>query len=53
VLFTSGYIDRAVVREAVIEPGLRFIQKPFSPDGLLREVRLTLDAPPTPASASR
>ena len=53
VLFTSGYIDRAVVREAVIEPGLRFIQKPFSQASLLREVRLTLDAPPSTASVSR
>jgi DNA-binding NtrC family response regulator len=52
VLFTSGYIDSSVVRESVIEPGHRFMQKPFSPDGLLREVRLALDAPGTRACAS-
>jgi CheY-like chemotaxis protein len=52
VLFTSGYIDRAVVREQVIEAGHHFIQKPFSPDGLLREVRATLDAPRLAACAS-
>jgi CheY-like chemotaxis protein len=52
VLFTSGYVDRALVRESVIEAGHRFIQKPFSPDSLLREVRVTLDAPRTPACAS-
>jgi PAS domain S-box-containing protein len=52
VLFTSGYIDRAVVRESVIEPGHRFIQKPFSPDSLLREVRLTLDVPRSPSYAA-
>ena len=45
VLFTSGYTDHAIVRDGVIEPGLHFLPKPFSPGGLLREVRLTLDAP--------
>jgi signal transduction histidine kinase/ActR/RegA family two-component response regulator len=45
VLYMSGHADRAIVRHGVIERGLHFIQKPFSPDSLLRKVRITLDAP--------
>jgi PAS domain S-box-containing protein len=45
VLFTSGYSDHTVVRDGVIEQGLAFIQKPFSPDALLRKVREVLDMP--------
>jgi NO-binding membrane sensor protein with MHYT domain/signal transduction histidine kinase/CheY-like chemotaxis protein len=45
VLYMSGHADHAIVRRGVIEKGLHFIQKPFSPDDLLRKVRVTLDAP--------
>jgi two-component system cell cycle sensor histidine kinase/response regulator CckA len=49
VLYMSGYADHAIVRHGVIERGLHYIQKPFSPDSLLRKVRETLDASSTHA----
>jgi CheY-like chemotaxis protein len=45
VLYTSGYADLAIVHHDVVEPGVAFIQKPFTPDGLLHKVRDVLDGP--------
>ncbi len=39
VLFMSGYTDDAVVRHGMLEPGLAYLEKPFRPTALLREVR--------------
>jgi two-component system cell cycle sensor histidine kinase/response regulator CckA len=44
VLYTSGYTDDDVLRKGVQERGTAFIEKPFSPDALLRRVRDTLAA---------
>ena len=34
VLFMSGYTDDAIVQHGVLESGIHFLQKPFSPDVL-------------------
>ncbi len=43
VLFMSGYTDDALAQHGVLEPGLWFIEKPFSPVRLARKVREVLD----------
>jgi FixJ family two-component response regulator len=45
VLFTSGYTDDAVIRQAINEAGTNFIQKPFTMVALAQKVRAVLDAP--------
>jgi PAS domain S-box-containing protein len=44
VLFMSGYTDDAIVHHGVLERGIAFLHKPFSPDALAQRVRETLDA---------
>jgi CheY-like chemotaxis protein len=44
VLFMSGYTDDAIARHGVLEPGIAFLQKPFTPFSLAQKVREVLDA---------
>jgi len=44
VLFISGYAEDAIVRRGVLEPGLEFLEKPFTPAELSQRVRQVLDS---------
>jgi len=45
VLFMSGFTDKAMVHHEELDPGMAFLQKPFTPQTLARKVREVLDAP--------
>ena len=42
VVFMSGYTDDAVVRHGILEEGIAYLQKPFTPASLARKVRVAL-----------
>jgi CheY-like chemotaxis protein/nitrogen-specific signal transduction histidine kinase len=44
VLYVSGTADGAIARHRMLEPGIEFLEKPFSLDGFLRKVRPVLGA---------
>ena len=48
VVFMSGYTGEIITRGGVLEPGVLYLQKPFSASVLLRKVRGVLDAPRRP-----
>ena len=43
ILFTSGYTDDAIAHHGVLETGVEFLSKPYTPATLARKVREMLD----------
>ena len=48
VLYMSGYTDDVIVHHGVLEPGLAFVQKPFTGAVLVRRIREVLAAQSPP-----
>jgi CheY-like chemotaxis protein len=45
VIYMSGYTEDAIVRHGVLNPGIAFLHKPFTSEGLGRKIREVLDRP--------
>ncbi len=43
ILYMSGYTTESAIRDGVAQNGIAFLQKPFTPDTLVRKVRDVLD----------
>jgi CheY-like chemotaxis protein len=50
ILFMSGYTDDAVVRHGIMDKDIEYLQKPFTPEGLVRRVGEVLRDAKTRAS---
>ena len=44
ILFTSGYTENAIVHHGRLDPGVKFLSKPYRREQLAEKVRQVLDA---------
>jgi hypothetical protein len=44
ILLTSGYTDDTIAHDGVLDAGIQFLAKPYTPATLARKVRDLLDA---------
>jgi PAS domain S-box-containing protein len=49
VLYTSGYTADAIAHRGMLDPGIDFLEKPFTLDALAAKIREALDRPTEPA----
>jgi CheY-like chemotaxis protein len=47
VLYMSGYTDNAILRDGMLRYSATFLQKPFTPEELLRKLRSVLEGAPS------
>jgi two-component system, cell cycle sensor histidine kinase and response regulator CckA len=43
VIYMSGYTEESIVHHGVLKPGIAFLHKPFTSDGLGRKIREVID----------
>jgi CheY-like chemotaxis protein len=50
ILFVSGYTDKILAHKDILEPGVGFLHKPYSPEMLIRKVHNLLTGSKSPVT---
>jgi CheY-like chemotaxis protein len=53
ILFTSAYAENAILHQGVLNLGVAFLAKPFTPSALAHKLREVLDHPSAPKPAEK